>query len=135
MAVDMDNRDLDNPALDRTLVRLDDLFVRSYYGKDLESLWGKVLDASFVFMDGADGRTVQRPEFDKGCLAQPPFRNLVHDQVATRIEGDTAVVTARNRYERLIDGKWVAFSTRYVDVFRRVGGEWRCFFATVYKVA
>lgn len=134
MTVEMDNRDLDNPALDPVLRRLDDLFVRSYYGKDLETLWGTVLDASFVFMDGADGRKVGRPEFDKGCLAQPPFRNLVHDQVATRIEGEAAVVTARNRYERLIDGKWVAFSTRYVDVFRRAGGEWRCFFATVYKV-
>jgi hypothetical protein len=134
MAVDMDNRDLDNPALDRALAQLDDLFVRSYYGKDLETLWGKVLDASFAFMDGADGRTVQRPEFDRTCLGQPPFRNLVHDQVATHIEGETAVVTARNRYERLIDGQWVGFSTRYVDVFRRVGGEWRCFFATVYKV-
>jgi hypothetical protein len=135
MPVEMDNRDLDNPALDPELRTLDDLFVRSFYGKDLETLWGKVLDASFVFMDGANGREVKRPEFDKGCLAQPPFRNLVHDQVATRIEGDTAVVTARNRYERLIDGKWVAFNTRYVDVFRRVGGQWRCFFATVYKVS
>jgi len=135
MSVEMDNRDLDNPALDPTLRKLDDLFVRSYYGKDLDTLWGKALDASFMFMDGSDGRTVQRPEFDKTCLAQPPFRNLVHDQVATRIEGDTAVVTARNRYERLIDGKWVAFNTRYVDVFRRVNGEWRCFFATVYRVA
>lgn len=134
MTVEMDNRDLDNPALDPALRTLDDLFVRSYYGKDLDTLWGKVLDASFAFMDGTDGCIVKRPEFDRTCLAQPPFRHLVHDQVATRIEGETAVVTARNRYERLIDGKWVAFSTRYVDVFRRVGGEWRCFYATVYKV-
>jgi len=108
--------------------------VRSYFGKDLETLWGRVLDASFVFMDGADGRTVGRPDFDRTCLGQPPFRNLVHDQVATRIEGETAVVTAPHRYERLIDGRWVAFSTRNVDVFRKVDGAWRCFFATVHKV-
>lgn len=134
MAAEMDNLDIDNPALDPELRRIDDTFVRSYYGKDLETLWSKIFDPSFVFMDGSDGRKVGRAEFDRTCLAQPPYRNLVHDQVATRIEGDTAVVTARNRYERKIDGKWIAFNTRYVDVFRRVGGEWRCFFATVYKV-
>ena len=135
MAAEMDNLDIDNPALDPELRRIDDTFVRSYYGKDLETLWSKIFDPSFVFMDGADGRKVERAEFDRTCLAQPPYRNLVHDQVATRIEGDTAVVTARNRYEREIEGKWVAFNTRYVDVFRRVNGEWRCFFATVYKVS
>ena len=37
--------------------------------------------------------------------------------------------------ERLIGGTWTAFETRYVDVFRRIDGGWRCFFATVYKVA
>ncbi len=135
MTAAMDNRDIDNPALDPELRTLDDLFVRSYYGKDLKTLWGSIFDPGFVFMDGADGRKVERAEFDRTCLGQPPYRDLVHDQVATRIEGDTAVVTARNRYERLIDGTWVAFSTRYVDVFRRVDGQWRCFFATVYKVS
>jgi ketosteroid isomerase-like protein len=135
LTVEMDNRDRDNPALDPELRALDDLFVRSYYGKDLGTLWGRVLDPGFVFMDGTDGREVRREEFDRACLAQPPFRALVHDQVATRIEGETAVVTARNRYERLIGGTWTAFETRYVDVFRRIDGRWRCFFATVYKVA
>ncbi|MSP49939.1 MAG: nuclear transport factor 2 family protein [Alphaproteobacteria bacterium] len=134
MAVAMVNPDLDNPALDPELRKIDDLFVRSYFGKDLETL-RTILDPGFTFLDGADGREVKRPDFDRTCLAQPPFRNLVHDQTHTRIDGDSAAVAARNRYERLIDGTWVAFNTRYVDVFRRVDGRWRCFFATVYKVA
>ena len=133
-AVEMINHDLDNPALDPELRRLDDFFIRSYYGKDLDGL-NSFFAPDFAYIDGATGREVPRPEYDKTCLAQAPFRNLVHDQVHTKISGDTAMVSARNRCERQIDGKWVSVEVRYADAYRRIDGTWRCIYATVYKVA
>ena len=133
-AVEMVNHDLDNPALDPELRRLDDFFIRSYFGKDIAGL-NSFFAADFTYVDGATGRSVPRPEYDKTCLGAAPFRNLVHDQVHTMISGDTAMVTARNRCERQIDGAWVAVESRYADTYRRIDGTWRCIFATVYKVA
>jgi hypothetical protein len=63
------------------------------------------------------------------------MRNLVHDQVHTKLEGDTAILSARNSLERQVDGQWVRFDWRYVNVYRRKSGKWRCTYATVYKVA
>ncbi len=132
--VEMVNHDLDNPALDPELRRLDDFFIRSYYGRDIDGL-NSFFAADFAYVDGATGREMPRDEYDRTCLNQAPFRNLIHDQVHTKISGDTATVCARNRCERQIDGRWVAVESRYADVYRRIDGKWRCIFATVYKVA
>jgi ketosteroid isomerase-like protein len=130
----MINHDIDNSALDPELRRLDDFFIRSYYGRDIDGL-NSFFAPDFAYVDGHTGREMPRPEYDRTCREAPPFRNLVHDQVHTKISGDTATVSARNRYERQIDGKWVPFETRYADVYRRIDGKWRCIYATVYKVA
>ena len=76
MTAEMDNRDIDNPALDPELRKIDDLFVRSYYGKNLDTLWGAIFDPGFVFMDGADGRKVERAEFDRGCQSHQRLGRL-----------------------------------------------------------
>ena len=131
--VEMVNHDLDNPALDPELRKLDDFFIRSYYGKDIEGL-NSFFAPDFTYVDGASGREVARPDYDRACLGAAPFRNLIHDQVHIKIAGDSAMVSARNRCERQIDGKWVAVQSRYTDVYRRVEGRWACIFATVYKV-
>jgi ketosteroid isomerase-like protein len=133
-AVEMINHDLDNPALDPELRRLDDFFIRSYYGKDIDGL-NSFFSADFTYVDGLTGREVARPDYDKACLAAAPFRNLVHDQVHIKISGDTAMVAARNRCERQIEGKWTPVEVRYADCYRRIDGKWRCIYATVYKVA
>jgi ketosteroid isomerase-like protein len=118
---------------DPEIKRLDQEFCRLYYAKDVEGL-RTLLDPGFTYVDGATGAEVPRAEFDRWCLEAAPMRNLIHDQVHTKIEGDTAVLSARNSLERLVDGAWKRFDWRYVNIYRRAGGQWRCTFATVYKV-
>ena len=90
----------------------------------------KTLDAIFdneVIVTTYDGKTRGKSEEMEAMKPNPNMRfaSVENEDVAVRIFGDTAVVTALTKMKMVASGKESSFALRYTAVFVKRDGNWR----------
>ena len=101
---------------DRRLTELNFQFIEAWRVGSVELL-DEVLDAEFIYLNGATGETADRAAYVARLTGPNPTIRV--DDVRVHVFGDTAVATGRTTR----DG--TAFM-RYVDSWRRRDGRWTC---------
>ncbi|HLU44706.1 MAG TPA: nuclear transport factor 2 family protein [Natronosporangium sp.] len=110
------------------LTELNEQFIEAVRRGSWEML-APLLSPGFFFLNGATGEVVEREPY-RQMIESGPIPELVIDQVVVRVEGDTAVVSARTSAPSR-PGRY----SRYLDTYARVDGEWRCTHACVWSLA
>ena len=108
------------------LQRLNDQFIAACRAGSWEDLQ-PVLSEDFAYVDGVTGERWDMSRYIDDLRANPG-PELGIDQVVVHSSGDTGTVSARTASS---SGRF----NRYLDVYAREAGEWKCVQATVWPIS
>ncbi len=85
-----------------------------------------LLSPGFGYLDGATGEVWDMDRYRKD-LKENPAPRLSVDVVVIHVDGDTAILSARSQSGQ-------DRSNRYLDTYKRSGGDWVCVHACVWPL-
>jgi ketosteroid isomerase-like protein len=113
-----------------TLLELNTGYIRAFITADAAWYDAHLVD-DFICVR-ADGSVLDKPAFLAGTTPAAAAEEYLLDDVAVRVHGDAAYVTARGTWRRK-DGS--TGQTRYIDAYARTNGEWKVVSAQLTRVA
>ena len=91
--------------------------------RDKQTL-NQILDEGFAFTDD-EGNVYSRSQYIDAVMNAIKVESYSLDDVATRVVGDTGVVTTRCTGKLTVEGQDAGGVSRYTDTFVRRLGKWR----------
>jgi ketosteroid isomerase-like protein len=119
-----------SPSIENELKRLNQSYVDAFMHGD--SKWYQEnLAEDFVCVE-SDGSVVPRTKFLQQAAKGPDVVEYRLEEVTIRVFGEAALVRATGRFTR---GNGTTGRSRYVDVYRRIGEEWKVVYAQVTRTS
>jgi len=112
-------------SVEKELIKLENEWGDAYVKRD-PALFEKMVTDDFIgtMPDGTVYTRAEAVEFIKSYKGD--VTSMVTDEWKVRVYGDTAVVTARNTYKMVLEGKETAAQERFTDTWIRRDGRWKC---------
>lgn len=100
------------------------------WAKAIEKRDGKAIEAfladGFISIE-ADGSLLDRKKYIAARLKDPlEIETSSLDEVQVRLHGPAATICGRYKVVGKLNGKKVTYDFRYVDVYVKQGGSWKC---------